>query len=193
MKESLNRRLNAILPRITADEFLANRGIGNEIGFYIFEYDPEDELTVRRHLEVLLEELPRRRPGLRTVHINLFDLIIDHLAERKLLDRAMAMQREKGDARLLKTLEPILNAEKLAPLFVSRADPDAHDLILVSGVGSVFPILRTHTLLNNLHAHLGHTPLVMFYPGRYDGRYLRLFGKVSPSPYYRAFQLIAQG
>ena len=65
-----------------------------------------------------------------------------------------------------------------------------HDLVLASGVGSVWPILRSHNLLNNLHSRMGKTPLVLFYPGKYDGKTLKLFGKVKSSPYYRAFQLI---
>jgi hypothetical protein len=63
--------------------------------------------------------------------------------------------------------------------------------VLVSGVGSVWPLLRSHSLLNNLHSRMGKTPLVMFCPGQYHGKFLRLFGKIKPSPYYRAFQLIS--
>ena len=41
---------------------------------------------------------------------------------------------------------------------------------VLSGVGSVWPLLRSHSLLNNLQPVMGKTPLVMFYPGRYDGQ-----------------------
>jgi hypothetical protein len=37
---------------------------------------------------------------------------------------------------------------------------------------------------------MGQTPLVMFYPGRYDGQSLRLFGKLKNNHYYRAFKLV---
>lgn len=192
MSEQLTDRLNAILPRITSEEFLSNSGIGNETGFHIFEYEPEDELRVRQHIAFLTDHIPKQKPMLRVKHINLLDLIVDHLKSRNLLERSFKMQREKGDPHLLKVLEPVLDAEKLAPVFAQAADPEHHDLVLVSGVGSVFPLLRTHNLLNNLHSPMGKTPLVIFYPGRYDGKYLRLFGKgVKPSPYYRAFQLIS--
>jgi hypothetical protein len=65
--------------------------------------------------------------------------------------------------------------------------------VLVSGVGCVYPILRAHSLLNNLHAVMGQTPLVVFYPGRYDGQSLRLFGKITTGNYYRAFKLVQPG
>jgi hypothetical protein len=70
------------------------------------------------------------------------------------------------------------------------AQPNQQDLVLVSGVGSVWPLMRTHSLLNNLHPIMGRTPLVMFYPGKYDQKTLRLFGKIKSDNYYRAFRLI---
>ncbi len=190
MTDRLNQRLDAILPKLISDEFLRSSGIGNEIGFYIFEYPPQEELRVREHIAILLDHLPRQKPGLRVRHVNLLDLLVQYLQSRNLLDRVLTMQRKKGDQALLKVLEPVLGAEKLAPIFTEAAAPDDHDLILVSGVGSVWPLLRSHSLLNNLHTRMGKTPLVMFYPGEFNGRSLRLFGKIKPSPYYRAFQLI---
>lgn len=190
MTDRLTQRLNAILPKLISKDFLLNSGIGNEIGFYIFEYPPQEELRVRAHIAILLDHLPKQKPGIRVQHVNLLDFLVEYLKSRNLLDRVFAMQREKGDKYLLKALEKVLEAQRLAPVFAQAAAPDNHDLILVSGVGSVWPLLRSHSLLNNLHSRMGKTPLVMFYPGEFDGRSLRLFGKIKPSPYYRAFQLI---
>jgi hypothetical protein len=186
----LNERLNKILPRVTSDDFLCGSGIGNEIAFYIFDYPPEDELRVRDFLRTLLDHLPKQKHGLRVRHVNLFDFVLDYLEGRKLLDKAIQMQREKGDEALKKALAGPLHESKLGALFAEAARPDQHDLVIVSGVGSVWPLLRTHSLLNNLHAVMGKTPLVMFYPGRYDGQSLRLFGKLKNNNYYRAFKLV---
>ena len=41
MKLSLDQRLNQILPRITSRDFLDSKGLGNEIGFWVFDYPPE--------------------------------------------------------------------------------------------------------------------------------------------------------
>lgn len=190
MSDKLTERLNAVLLRIVSDEFISGDGLGKELPFHIFEYPPEDELRVREHIQFLLDHIPKQKASLRVKHINLFDLIIEHLRSRKLLERSFKMQREKGDEHLLRVLKPILDAEKVADVFTSAAQPDQHDLVLVSGVGSVWPVLRSHNLLNNLQSRMGKTPLVLFYPGKYDGKNLKLFGKVKSSPYYRAFQLI---
>jgi len=201
MSDRLTERLNRILPKITSEAFLRGHGIGNELAFHIFDYPPEDELTVRDHVKFLLAQLPKHKPDLRVVHVNLFDFVIEHLRERNLLEKAIQIQKEKGNEALLKALKGPLQEEKIADRFAQIARPEEHDLVLVSGVGSVYPMVRTHTLLNNLHSRMGQTPLVLFYPGTYDKMTLRLFGKTSLGivtddgrkksvPYYRAFRLI---
>lgn len=190
MSASLNDRLNLILPRVTSDEFLSGRGIGNETAFYIFDYPPEDELRVREYLPTLLDHIPRQKHGLRVKHVNLFDLVTDYLRSRNLLDKAMRMQQDKGDEALRKALAGPLHESNISKVFGEVAQPDKHDLVIVSGVGSVWPMLRSHTLLNNLQAVMGQTPLLMFFPGRYDGQALRLFGKIKSNNYYRAFKLV---
>lgn len=191
MSDPLADRLNEVLPRITSDDFRAGRGLGNEIAFFIFDYPPEEELRIREHVRFLLDHIPKVKAGLRVKHINLFDLVIDHLKDRKLLDRSLQMQKEKGDDALLKALSAPLHETKVAQVFVEFAQPNEHDLVLASGVGSVWPLMRAHSLLSNLHPLMGKTPLVIFYPGRYDGQYLRLFGKLKRNNYYRAFRLVS--
>jgi hypothetical protein len=190
MSGPLTERLNKILPRVVSNDFLKGTGIGNEIGFYIFDYLPEDELRVREHIGFLLEHIPKQKPGLRVKHINLLDFVLDYLTSRNLLDKVITMQRERGDAALLKALSGPLDENKIATHFAAVAGPEEHDLVILSGVGSVWPLLRSHTLLNNLHPIMGRTPLIMFYPGRYDGQSLRLFGKLRNANYYRAFKLV---
>ena len=193
MTSDFNERLDKILDRLTSDAFLQGKGLGNEIPFYAFDYPPERELEVREHIAFLLAQIPKRRPGLRFVHINLFELIVRHLKNRGFYEKALVMQKQKGDEATLKALAAPLDAGKLAAVFADEAKPADHDLVLVSGVGSAYPLLRTHNLLNNLHHHLGSTPLVLFYPGVYDGQSLRLFGTLQDKPYYRAFRLVDPG
>ena len=190
MTDVLTERLNEILPKVISTEFLSGKGLGNEIAFYIFDYPPEAELRVREHIQFLMAHIPKNRPGLRVMHVNLFDLIVDHLKERNLLEKSFRMQRDKGDKALHKALLGPLKSEKLVQIFVEFAQPEEQDLVLVSGVGSVWPLVRSHNLLNNLQTVMGQTPLVMFYPGRYDGQALRLFGKIKSNNYYRAFKLV---
>ncbi|MDA1277765.1 MAG: DUF1788 domain-containing protein [Verrucomicrobia bacterium] len=190
MSDHLTERLNRILPKLISDEMLSGSGLGNEIGIYVFDYFAEDELRVREHIQFLLDHLPKSKPGLRVKHVNLFDLVIDHLKSRNLLDRAIQKQRAEGNEAVLSALSAPLHESRLAQVFAEVAQPAQHDLVLVSGVGSVWPLLRSHALLNNLHPLMGNTPLVMFYPGKYDQLTLQLFGILASKNYYRAFKLV---
>jgi hypothetical protein len=190
MSDYLTERLNRILPKLISDELLSGSGLGNEIGFYVFDYPAEEELRVRDHIAFLLDHLPKSKSGLRVKHVNLFDLVIEHLKSRNLLDRATQMQRTEGDEAMLKALSAPLHESRLAQVFAEVAQPAQHDLVLVSGVGSVWPLIRSHALLNNLHPVMGNTPLVMFYPGKYDQLTLQLFGMLASKNYYRAFKLV---
>ncbi len=190
MKNDFSERLNKILDKVTSDDFLQGKGLGNEIAFYAFDYPPERELEVREHLTFLVTQIPKRRPEMRFVHVNLFDLIIRYLKDRGFYDKALELQKKKGDQALLKALAAPLDATKLSQVFADEVKPGEQNLVLVSGVGSAYPLLRTHNLLNNLHHRMDNTPLVLFYPGVYDGQSLRLFGILPDKPYYRAFRLV---
>jgi len=191
MSTTVESRLNKIIDRLVSKELLSNAGLGNEIGFYVFDYPPAYELQVRAFIETIEDQLPKRKPGIRFRHVNLFQLLIDYLQERKLLTRAFQLQRGKGDDELLKALKGPLHEQKIAQYFVQITQPEKQELILMSGVGSSWPMLRSHTLLNSLHPLMGDTPLVIFYPGEFDGQGLRLFGMMKESNYYRAFRLVA--
>lgn len=192
MSHDLNERLNQILAKLTSKDLLTNQGLGNEIGFWIFDYPPEDEMTVRGFLQdVILPALDKHQPPLKVASVNLFDLVIGLLEERKLLDKAIEMQRTQGDAKTLESLRRVLKEDKLAERLVAQHDIAELDLLILWNVGAVYPMLRTHTLLSALHAHMKDTPLVMFYPGKYDGYSLRLFSRLKDDHYYRAFRLVS--
>lgn len=187
---SFEERLNRILPILTSERFLRNHGLGNEVPFYAFDYPPEAEEQLRRHVEFVTEQLAKQMPPVRFAHVNLFAELVDILEQRGFYDKAITVQQGKGDEALIKALQGPLKPAKVAEHLVAKWPPDEHDVFLLTGVGSAYPIMRTHNLLNNLQPLLGATPLVLFFPGKYDGQSLRLFGSLQDNPYYRAFRLV---
>lgn len=193
MTLTLEERLNQIIPRITSQDFLDSKGLGNEIGFWIFDYPPERELDVRDFLNnTILPALPKLAPSIRAQTVNLLTLVSGLLEERNLLDKAIQMQQSKGDDSALAALRSVLKEDKLAQKIAEQFDVANLDLLMVTGVGAVYPMLRTHTLLSALHPIMGKTPLLMFFPGKYDGHSLRLFNTLAEDHYYRAFRLIPE-
>ena len=190
MSSTLTERLNEVLPLLISDNLLSGRGLGNEIAFYIFDYPAKKEIQIREHIQFLLNQIPKKKPDINVCHVNLFDMVIGYLRDRNKLEKCLKLQHHKGDKALKEVLKAPLDEGRLSKIFQQAAKPSDHDLVLVSGVGSIWPLLRSHTLLNNLHPVMGKTPLVMFFPGVYDGQTLRLFGKLSDNNYYRAFKLV---
>ena len=121
MNEAFKQRLNRIVPRLLSKDLLEGSGLGAEIGFYIFDYPPELEPAVAEHIEFVKKEIAKKKPELVLEHVNLFKFLVDYLKERKLLDVAIEMQRNKGDTALVNALKGPLNPEKLAEVFVKTA------------------------------------------------------------------------
>lgn len=190
---SFDERLNQILPRVTSRDFLDSKGLGNEIGFWVFDYPAERELDMRSFLSgTVLPSLARQSPALRADTIDLLQLVTDLLEERKLLDKTMDMQLNKGDDSTLLALRSVLKEDKIAQKIAAQHDIANLDLLILTGVGAVYPMLRTHTLLSALHPIMGNTPMLLFFPGRYDGHSLRLFNTLAEDHYYRAFRLVPE-
>jgi len=187
-KKNLQERLDDILPKLQSDEFLNNKGLGNEIGFYIFDYPAQAELQVREHIDFICEKLTKR--NIKFSHINIFEIILELLDSRKLQQKAFDIHKKKGSDALLKALKGPLDQKRLAEFIAKKTEPENQQFIILTGLGSSWPLIRGHSLLNALHSLMGTTPLVLFYPGEYNGTKLNPFGRIESSNYYRAFSLV---
>lgn len=186
--KELRRRLDQIMPKIESADFLKNQGLGNEIGFYVFDYPAESELEVREHISFMTDKMKKR--GKTFANVNLFEIVIEILDSRKLTERAFKVQKDRGDDALFNALKGPLEQNRVAEFIAKKADLENSEFILVHGLGSAWPIIRGHGLLNALHAKVDSVPTVLFYPGEYDGLTLKPFGEIDSNNYYRAFKLV---
>ena len=186
---TIHQRLKALVTELQSPRLLKNQGNGNEIGYYIFDYDAEHEPIVQQFISELQPKLAVSQPPLNAVEINLYRVILKILEDRNLLQRAFDLEAKKGNTDLAKTIKPVVRPDKVVEKIQELVQGN-EDLIFITGVGASWPIMRSHTILNNLHPVLDRTPVVMFFPGSYDGQELRLFDTFKDDNYYRAFPLI---
>jgi len=186
---SLQARLDQIRPRITSDDFLQGRGLGKDVPFYAFDYPPAAEGEVSDHLEWLIDDIGKKT-DLHVAHVNVFELAIEQLKRRNLYDKALSMEKSKGVPALLNAIKGPLEPSKLSAALMTELADQKPDMVLLTGVGAAYPLVRTHSLLNNLQPFLDSTPLILFFPGRFSGQSLQLFGELQETPYYRAFRLV---
>ena len=189
--KSIYERVDEILPKIVEPSFRENKGLGNEIGFYIFDYDPEYELLIRDRVE-FIKDKAKGAYGLNIVEFDLYEIMLEILDSKGYLKKNFIMEEKKGSEQVFtatkKALRLTLDNDLLVKYISERLD-DA-DIVFLTGVGKAWPIIRSHTILNNLHRIVEKQPLIMFFPGTYDGGSLMLFNYLKDDNYYRAFQLI---
>lgn len=191
---TIQDRFSELQRILSSDQFLSKEGIGNEVPFFIFAYEPEWEITVERETRHLVTRL--ENAGIELLEINLHDLVVELIKERgkwdRLLDTEARIDKEKFKAQL----QNLTDAEtKLVPAIADKiAACPGIQLLFLTGVGMVYPYIRTHNVLNNLQKVAKDYPTLLFFPGRYTfsegrGQSLDLFGELNEDKYYRAFNI----
>lgn len=182
-------RLKQLEERIGDDRFLKNQGSGNEIGFWIFDYPAQQELQVREYLAFLFKKLEKKYTF---TQLNIFQVIIDMLEERKLFERICQREPELGLETLKKHLAAPLSQKKIAEYIARTVDLPSQQFVVLTGLGSAWPLVRGHELMSALQDVMGFTPLLMFYPGNYSGYDLSPLAGINSRNYYRAFRLVPE-
>jgi hypothetical protein len=183
-----------LLSVLSSRRFLEMEGLGNEVPFFIYPYEPEDSLAVAAAKRRIKNKL-KNDHGVTVVEINLYDLTVDILRERGVWDRHLKLEVEQVKHAFIKPLQNMLDAgSKLIPAIKKRLDEATYDIFFLTGIGEVFPYIRSHSVLNNLQAVATSKPMVMFFPGDYKqsgtaGSSLVLFGRLKDDNYYRAFDI----
>lgn len=186
----IDKRLDLIKDKIHEESFVDGRGLGNEISFYIFDYDPKDELKVRDHIDYLINDYFKSpHHNRRIIEFNLYEMFLDIAKEKNIYNQIFDMEQKQGKNFLYRALTTFARPE----IFLDRIknEIDDHNVIFITGVGQIYPFVRTHNILNNLQDILeDKMPVILFYPGQYSEQDLQLFNKLESENYYRAFRLI---
>ena len=189
---NLNQRLDIIEQKIYDSNFRTGRGNVGEVNFWIFDYLPEDEMAVRDYVKFLTTRINEKDDDVQIKHFDLYDLMIDVLREKNYLEKIIEMEKAKGSSEIINPMKRTLRLTESSDLIIQKIVENLtpqKDVIFLTGIGKAWPIIRSHTILNNLHSRVEKNPLVMFFPGEYTSE-LKLFGEITDDNYYRAFRLI---
>lgn len=182
----IKSELDEITKQISNETFLSNKGIANEAGIHIFCYNPAYELVVR---DYIFQILNRPSDVFHVIEKDLYVIFLEILQEKGVLDAVAALEENKGKTYLLAQLQKI--ADTNAFLDKMKYAPHKHgDVLFLTGIGKVYPFMRSHIMLNAMQEMFSDIPIVMFYPGEFDGQSLNLFAKFLDGHYYRAFNLL---
>lgn len=207
-QQPLAKRFDHLREVIASPRFLQMRGLNNDLPFYICEFKASEAFEIQRMRRQLVNTLAGLQVeclqgrGVKVLEINLYDLTIDMLKAREgssegsnLWDEILAAEPEVEKEALQELLQNVLDIKgHLIPQIGERLAQSDYDVLFLSGVGEVFPYIRSHNVLNNLQSTAKDKPTVMFFPGEYrhsleQGASLELFGLLHDDKYYRAFNI----
>ena len=100
------------------------------------------------------------------------------------------VEKKKSKEKFLRALQSSLNIHQiLMPRIEKKIKQSEAKVYFLTGIGLVFPYIRSHNVLNNLQNIAKEAPTVAFFPGDYNGHTLNLFGLLKDDNYYRAFNI----
>lgn len=189
MAKDILTRLDSLKAVFRDESFLSNKGLSNEVGLYIFAYHPDEEMAVRHFLAEAMKASSSDDTFTNIIRFDLYDILLDICRERRILERIPQMEKQRGQEFMLKQIQRVAPPEA----YIERMKYDHHqygDVVIITGIGRVFPYMRSHNILNNLQHVFDDVPVVLFYPGEYTGQSLTLFEQFTDDNYYRAFNLL---
>jgi len=191
--KSISERYEHLLSVMSSERFKNKEGLGNEVPFFICPFKPKETVEVEKLHHQLANKLTQS--GTPILEINLYDLAIDILKENDDWDYYLDEEQDMSKDRFKEELQSILDIETVfTPAIETMMKDSDFDIMFITGVGEVFPYIRSHNILNNLQKIAKEKPTVMFFPGDYkhslqSGASLELFEKLRDDKYYRAFNI----
>lgn len=194
MDRPIKERYDHLLEILHSEKFLKMKGLGKEVPFYICPYDPKENVEMLKLADQLRDTLAADF-GIEVLTVNLYDLSLEILRDRGILDRILEEESNYSKGELKELLQGVLDPEAhIIPEISKLMSRAPFDILFITGVGEVFPYIRSHNVLNNLQSTAKAHPTVMFFPGDYkqsleEGASLDLFDRLHDDRYYRAFNI----
>lgn len=182
----IKERLDNLRTLIQEPGFLEGKGLSNEVNIRVFCYDIAKEMTVHHFLSQLKND---RSIRCNIIECNLYKTFLSICDDLDITDAIPEMEESDGGDFLLKQLHSAIGAGE----FIEKIQYELHqkgDVLILTGVGDVFPFMRVHVLLEALQPYFSDIPILVMYPGEFDGHHLKLFDRLQPNDYYRAFNVI---
>ena len=178
--------IEGIYIKLISPEF--GKNLGGELPLFIQPVPSERQSDVESQIKRLSTRLLKK--GIVSVSINLYDLCMDILREADVLDAILEQEQEIEREDIISTLDSVLDIKSIIIPRIKDAIVEAHpQYAFISGVGNVYPFVRSHGILNNIDELTDECNLILFFPGEYNNLQLKLFGKISDENYYRGHNL----
>ena len=186
--EDITKRFEHLYKVISSQEFLRMEALGGEIPFFIFAFDAKQQLEVDKAVRGLKNKLETN--GIPVQELNLYDIALEILSDELGEGEIFELEKQIDKKQLKEAIQSVLDInEVLMPKVKMKIEAENAKVYFLTGVGLVYPIIRSHNVLNNLQNVAKKAPTVLFFAGDYSGYSLELFGLLKDDNYYRAFNI----
>ena len=186
--EDIVKKFEHLYQVISNQEFLRMESLGGEIPFFIAAFDPKQQNDVKRAIRKLKNKLDTN--GIPVLELNLYDIALELLNDELGEGEIFELEKTMDKREFKEALQSILDInEVLIPKIKSLIENSSAKVYFLTGIGLVFPFIRSHNVLNNLQNIAKKAPTVAFFAGDYNGYSLELFGLMKDDNYYRAFNI----
>ena len=152
------------------------------VPFFIFPHDPALERKIIDEANRLQNRL--ERAGIQVEKVSLGALFYGTLQAKGYLEKSFEIESKDRDA-LKRGIASVVK-DSLVKELKEKAS-NSKKVILLVRAGAIFPFLRTSSILSDLEGSV-KSPLVLFYPGRYEDKKLYFLNETE-GYYYRAMIL----
>ena len=184
--QDIETLFEGIFNKLVSPEF--GKNLGGELPLFIQPIPAEQQDSAEGQIKRLSTRLKKK--DIESVVINLYDLCMDILRDEGVLDTILEEEASLSREEIISTLDSILDIKSVIIPRIKDIIEEVHpSYAFISGVGSVYPFVRSHGILNNIDELTGQCHLILFFPGEYNNLQLKLFGSISDENYYRGHNL----
>ena len=184
---NINERLDKLRKLVQDEDFLEGKGLSNEVNIRIFCYDPAEELRIKHFVKQITTDQSIKS---HIVEFDLYKILLEICADLDILNDIPSTEESDGSDYTLEMLHSAIGVKEYIEKMKEYTELKPGDVMLITGVGDAFPFMRIHSLLEAVQPHFSGIPILVMYPGTFDGKYVKLFDKLTPNPYYRAFNVV---
>lgn len=189
-RQEFERRAQLLRECLCSEDFLANKGIGNEIGFHTFCYDPALEFEVRALFDTLSRDAEADKLPCTLKVVNLYDVVLSILDDLDVLEAMQEQEADFGSKAVLVDVVDYCQPDVVSDVVLDLTQPHVPgDAILLVGVGEAYPFLRVHNLFDSMQSDFSDVPVIAAYPGTFNGSSVTLFNRLAAESYYRAIDI----
>ena len=179
---------------LASEPFRNMEGLNGDIPFHICPFEP----SLQNDINLLIKQITNYLidAQVKVLEVNLYDLVIELCKEEGDWEWLLENEASISKQEFKEEIQGIIDTKTiLIPAVVKKMSENTFDILIITGVGEVYPYIRSSNLLENLQIKAKEKPTLMFYPGQYKhsvekGTSLVLFGTLEDDKYYRAFNIL---